>query len=200
MAKSFKKADVDDEEDIDFDELEELSVINPEIKSIVKDSAKGWLKQVGLGQAAIVNVVNDRAVRYTRERSAELVSGVTEATKEEIRRILSTGLAENVGYDAIVNTIKESYAFSEKRAKLIAKNEIAIANQRGSLEAMFEAEDRGLVVKKFWIPDDEACPICVGNADDGNINLDEAFSSGDMSPTAHPNCECSLGSEVDFND
>jgi hypothetical protein len=49
---------------------------------------------------------------------------------------------------------------------------------------------------KYWMPDAEACPICVKNADAGVIGLDEDFPSGDPAPEAHPNGECSLGASV----
>jgi hypothetical protein len=43
-------------------------------------------------------------------------------------------------------------------------------------------------VKKAWEPDAEACPICEANGDQGAIDLDDDFESGDDAPPAHPNC------------
>ena len=50
---------------------------------------------------------------------------------------------------------------------------------------------------KKWTPDGpDPCPVCLGNAADGAIPVGEPFTSGDMEPPAHPNCECHLTKTV----
>ena len=90
------------------------------------------------------------------------------------------------------DAIQEAGAFSPARAELIARTEVTRANSYGSLGGYKAAKDAGVNVKKAWHPDDEACEICLGNADDGDIDLDDSFSSGDDAPPGHPNCECSI--------
>ena len=97
----------------------------------------------------------------------------------------------------MIDRLQDAYAFSDDRAELIARNEVAMANQAGALDGMKLAKGAGVKLKKVWIPDADACPICEENGDDGPIDLDEQFSSGDDAPTAHVNCECSLASEVE---
>ena len=36
------------------------------------------------------------------------------------------------------------------------------------------------------------CIVCIANLEDGEIDMDEDFESGDDAPPAHPNCMCSL--------
>jgi hypothetical protein len=46
------------------------------------------------------------------------------------------------------------------------------------------------VEKKVWLLADDPCDECQGNADDGEIPLDDDFSSGDDAAPAHPRCLC----------
>ena len=49
-----------------------------------------------------------------------------------MKDIIADGLAENIGMDAIADNIRDAYAFSEDRAELIARTEVAMANQTGA--------------------------------------------------------------------
>jgi hypothetical protein len=59
---------------------------------------------------------------------------------------------------------------------------------------MIAYKESGIVEGKEWIlgsehDDDDECD---DNVNDGVIPLDEAFSSGDMEPLAHPKCVCDV--------
>ena len=56
-----------------------------------------------------------------------------------------------------------------------------------------EAKAAGKREKK-WVYQDglKNCPLCIGNASQGWIPIDASFSSGDMQPTIHPRCACTL--------
>ncbi len=56
-----------------------------------------------------------------------------------------------------------------------------------------------MVSGKYWVTDDNPCPICQANDDAGVIELDDDFPSGDPCPTANPSCECDLGGATDEN-
>jgi len=49
-----------------------------------------------------------------------------------------------------------------------------------------------IAYEKMWMTDFHPCPVCDENALKGWIPADEAFPSGDMEPTAHPNCRCNV--------
>jgi hypothetical protein len=52
------------------------------------------------------------------------------------------------------------------------------------------------VTVKSWVLGDGGrsgnCPVCVENADEGEIDMDGLFPSGDAEPPAHPNCTCTV--------
>lgn len=165
------------------------SDIQDDLSDIAAEGGELWLAQVKVpNKEELFDKVNDRAVIYARDRGVELVSGVDDATRDEMARLIAKGLEDNIGMDAIADNIANGYAFSAERSELIARTEIGNANQNGVLSGMKEARDAGVKLGKFWIPDDQACDDCLANADDGVIGLDEDFSSGDDAPLAHPRC------------
>ena len=125
---------------------------------------------------------------------------ITGATRDEIRGIVSDYLSNNIELKDLSGAIQDAGVFSDERADLIARTEVAAANNQGTLESLKAARSIGVNRKKIWYPDAEACPICSDNADQGAIDLDDDFDSGDDAPPAHPNCECRLISEVDEGD
>lgn len=193
-----------------LDALDALVDATPEhLERVLADTGMLALAQVGVvDRANLVNQVNERALDYARDRAAEMVGKrwiggvlvdnpdaewrIDEAIRDELQDIIAQGLFDNIGADAIANEIEQAAGFSDARAKLIADTEIARANSEGSLEGYRAARDAGVTVKKEWLPDAEACPVCTGNADAGPIELDAQFPSGDDGPPAHPNCECAL--------
>lgn len=211
---ALKKLRKDDADDIiamlDMSALDELvTATPPELKKILQETGQHVMAQLGTEHRRdLVNQVNQRAVEDARARAAEMIGKkwvdgelvdnpnaewrIDTGTREEIRSIIADGLEENIGTDAIADLIEEAGAFSPERAQLIAETEIARASSQGSHNAMEEAVDAGVKVKKSWFVDEDPCPICQGNAADGPIELDESFSSGDDMPPAHPNCECAL--------
>ena len=176
--------------------------IAEDLESVFRTAGTAALAQVG--SQAITNEVNDRAVEWAREHAAEL-AGLTDnedysldsATRAMLRGTIVKGLTDNIGADAIAEAIKETYAFSDERAELIAMTEIASANSLGALAGYEEAQRSGVRLGKSWLILEDACEICHENEDAGVIELDEAFPSGDLAPPAHPNCRCVLVPEVD---
>lgn len=168
-----------------------------ELAVVAEAGGSHFLAQLSLPDADIFGQVNERAVDYASARAAELVTGIDETTRDELRSIISSGLEENIGLAGITERIKDAYSFSEERARLIAQTEVAMANQHGALEGMMLASKAGVKIKKLWLPDAFACDECLTNGDDGPIDLDATFATGDVAPPAHPNCRCSLGSEIE---
>lgn len=193
------KSDSDDSDmvslKLDLSALAELSTeIGPVLQDIAANAGELALGSFATNDEGIVNQVYQRAVDFASDRAAELVTQLEDGTRERLRKIIADGLADNIGRQGIVDDIiaDESGLFSEDRAQLIADYEVGNANGEGSLMGLQAAEKAGVVLKKEWYPDAEACPICTANAEQGPIPVDEEFESGDMAPLAHPNCECSL--------
>lgn len=169
------------------------------------------MARIGVNSAdELVDVVNERAVAKARDIAAEMVGmrwnadgDLVEAVRPEwridtttrnmIRDVIEGGLRDNVGNKEIAALIRTATAFSEERAALIAHTEINRVNSMASLESYRGARDElDLDIKKEWLLGEKPCEICIANNDQGAIDLDEDFQSGDPAPPAHPNCECAV--------
>src|SRR5262249_14242493 len=112
-----------------------------------------------------------------------------------LRKLVVDAITEGMSPDELSSAIEDSGAFSEDRADMIARTELAKANVAGNLQGW---RDSGEVTGKSWIlgsehgVDDE----WDDNADEGVIKLDEDFGSGDDGPPAHPNCVCDVVAEL----
>lgn len=184
-------ADLGPLEDIEDDAAEIIG-------DVAADSSRLALAQLGAdSRDALVDQVNADARDWAREQAAELISGIDETTRDDLRRIIADGLDDNIGLDEIADAIEAATGFDEDRADLIARTEISNANSTAAVEGYKAARDEGVNVMKEWLVDDEPCAICEANAAQGPIDLDEDFESGDDSPPAHPNCECAVSPVVE---
>jgi SPP1 gp7 family putative phage head morphogenesis protein len=83
------------------------------------------------------------------------------------------------------------------RATTIARTETIAAANEGQRQLWLQAVGRGWLrgdENREWIatPDDRTCPECEDL--NGEVApLDAPFSSGEMSPPAHPSCRCATG-------
>jgi hypothetical protein len=227
-AQGVQKIDDSEAEDIaasiaaelDLDELSSLANdLGIDLSNVASDSINQVVAQMGVNDASeLVNQVNDRAVAAARERAAEMVGmrvqddgtlienpdaewAITDSTRDELRRVISTGLEDNVGIDEIIDNVEAMGGFSAERAEMIAETEVRRANSSAALDAYTAAkEDLSIPMKKEWLLGPNPCDICQANADQGPIDLDEPFQSGDDAPPGHPWCECALSPVVQEED
>lgn len=125
-------------------------------------------------------------------------STIDATTRQQLIDMIQEAKLENATIDEIASTITDAMPdISENRAFVISRTETARAMGQGNYQAMVQNG----VQKKKWIPaGGHACEICLGNADDGEIPVDEDFSSGDSYEPAHPNCECyTQAGEIDLD-
>jgi hypothetical protein len=184
---------------LSFDELMQIeALINDDLGAFAADSARLAVAALKIKpDAGLTDRVFDRAVAWVKERGAELVSvdgddSLVETTRNMVRSVIADGLENNIGTDAIADAIQESTAFSADRAETIARNEVATANGAGKGAGWSEAQADGLIITKSWQTsnDGDTCDECLGNEAEGDIALDDAFSSGDDFEPAHPRCSC----------
>lgn len=149
------------------------------------------LGQLKIEDQTAFDLVNEASIEYAAETGAELVTSITETTRERLRKIISDAIENADGVKELKAAIMASEAFGDTRAELIARTEIGNAHMAGALEG---AKDSGLTLLKSSLRGSEEfeCDICEGNEADGELGLDEDFSSGDDAPLFHPNCECDL--------
>jgi SPP1 gp7 family putative phage head morphogenesis protein len=187
------------------------------ITEAVRDSGYSALRLAALDVTAdkdIFNVVNERAVAWASDRSAELVGmrrkadgslivnpradaegnplfAITESTRDMLRADVSTALQEGWTNAELASKLADNYAFSPERAMVIARTETIRASNAGTLIGFKES---GVVLLKEWTTaeDDSVSEDCEANGAQGPIELDAEFESGDDAPPAHPNCRCAL--------
>ena len=152
------------------------------------------------------NRVNDRAVAFALDRAAELVGkkyvdgvladnpdaqwAITESTRQGLRDLVVKALTDGMSVDELEQSIVDSYWFSEARAEMISRTELAFAHVSGSIAGWQESD----VVKGYaWILGSEHAIEDECDDNDGvEVKLGELFPSGDPGPPAHPNCVCGL--------
>ena len=188
--------------------------VAPVLDEIARDGSYAALAQVGVDAAAdpaAFDVVNDHALDYAAERSAELVGKrrnlagdlvdnpdaqwrIDDSTREFLRADIADAMANGESNDDLAQRIVDNYAFSEDRAMTIARTETQMAANSGSING-YKAS--GVVDQKQWLTadDDLVSEDCAengaaGDNGDGVIGLDDEFPSGDAAPPAHPNCRC----------
>lgn len=191
--------------DLDFSAWAALA---PEVAGILKDTAQQSGQQAidyfGF-KSSITDLMNENAADWAEKRAAELVGmkynadgelvenpraewAITDGTREQLRADVNNAIQEGLSTSDLSDILQDNYAFSDERADMIGRTEIATAHVEGQ---MISYRDAG-VEEKEWLLSDEPCEICEGNADDGVIGIDENFSSGDDAAPAHPNCECDI--------
>lgn len=138
--------------------------------------------------SASAAVGDDIAGRYLAENSLSKLTGGLNATSiERLQDALADAWDKGGDYNSMVKAITDTFDdFTTSRAELIAQTE---ANDAYSEARRDTAGAMGLDEKR-WDTDGEACPECQANADQGWIDIDEDFESGDDAPTAHPGCDC----------
>jgi len=129
------------------------------------------------------------------------IVGLTErealAVARSIASLTEAGLTANVINDRVADYAKFLH---KNRAARIARTELSNGYNFGHLNSLKQASSEGWlpgVPEKDWIAGGaNPCEDCLANEAVGFIALDAVFPSGDQHPTAHPQCECSLGSRV----
>jgi hypothetical protein len=140
--------------------------------------------------------VNDDAVKFASDQAAELVK-TGDATREQLRGLVTEAVEGGWSTDELASAIEDATAFSEERADLIARTEVANAEGQGKLAGW---KTSGVVTKKRWLLDADPCEVCEDNALEGPIDLNDTFPSGDDAEPAHPYCRCAVVAETDEED
>ena len=120
---------------------------------------------------------------------ARLTGDLDKTTVDELASAVADAYESGADFDGVVQAVKDSFAqASAYRAKMIAQTEL---NDAWNQSLVHFGKEAG-ATKKSWITDLMPCIVCIANLEDGEIDMDEDFESGDDAPPAHPNCLCSL--------
>lgn len=145
------------------------------------------------------DATDPRAIEWAKTHAAELVTQVSETTRQDIRDAITSTFEDGVPIPEATQEILAAVG-DETRARLIARTEVMTAANEGQRQAWDQAVDAGLLTgreQQVWIvtPDDKLCPICEP-LDGKTAPLGGEFetSEGNIDgPPAHPNCRCTTG-------
>jgi SPP1 gp7 family putative phage head morphogenesis protein len=154
----------------------------------------------------IIEAFNDQLdYRATARRIKNVVGlhpqwakAVTNFEKKEFARLVRSGLKEETARArAMERASRYSDSLKSKRATMIARTEIQIAQNEGRYEGWKQAAEQGYVdaeAQKMWViaQDERTCPDCV-ELDGEIVGWNESFSNGDETPgRVHPHCRCTM--------
>ncbi len=132
-----------------------------------------------------------QAVRYARERSAQMVKGMDGVTRDRLANVISNGIKKKRGVEGLQRDIRKVFGDMKiHRARMIARTETATALEQSFLD---RSKDLGVTGKRWvTVGDDQVTPECAANAGESAVALNHVFSSGDKRPPVHPRCRCAL--------
>ena len=165
-----------------------------------------WLKAVFLLAAADAveetpggvidwDYLDEKAAEYATTRGAELVGmrvmpdgtlvpnpnpewAISETTRDKVNDLLQRAMAEGWSPQTFADRLEETGVFNEARAEMIARTEVAIAQNRGQL-ATYKKEGFTHVL----VYDGDYDPECQ-EADGQTWSIEDA----EANPLEHPNC------------
>lgn len=165
------------------------AVVHPLLLSTGGQAVRALSSRIGVGFDLLQPGLNAYAAR-----EADFLVGVMgETTGQLVAAAVQKGLREGDTIGRMVERLGELPAFTQDRAKLVARTETTRAwngAQRGSLSAY--AKESGRVAVKTWLSSQDARVREEHAALDGEQKgIDEPFSNGLQSP-GEPNCRCTL--------
>ena len=132
-----------------------------------------------------------QAIRYAQTRSARMVKGIDDVTRDRLANVISNAIKNKRGVPGLARDIRQTFAdMARHRPVSIARTETATALEQSFMD---RSKDLGVTGKR-WITvgDAQVTPECEANAAEAVVALDHVFSSGDARPPVHPNCRCAL--------
>lgn len=181
-----------------------VAVLGTELAALYVEAVKKAAQQIGAKLSVdALDLANEHAIKFARQRAAEMVGmkwvdgdlvpnpdaqwRIDEGTREMLRGDVRRAMQEGWSNEQIADAIADSYAFSEKRALVIARTETARADVEGNMTGYRELG----VAKKQWLTAPDCCDEC-HEIDGLTIGIDDEFPGGVGGPPLHPNCRCDV--------
>jgi len=194
--------------DLEGFSVDVIEATKPAIRRAFKEAGISALAEVNMESGpAIVDHVDQLALDYAEQRAAELVGKrvlddgtiienpnpewtISETTRQDLRSLIASAIDDGAGSRDLADSIEQMFAFSDDRAQMIARTELAYAHVQGNIAGYRES---GVVEKKKWIvAQDNVCDECA-DLDGEIVDLDEEFpNDGGDGPPLHPNCRCDV--------
>lgn len=172
------------------------------LRRAVALGGQSFVRDVGLDLA--FDVDSPAAQRFLADRGANLVAGVDETTRQQMRGVIERGVRDGRTYAQTADEISRRFAgFSDPsvmghirtRAELVAVTETATAYEHAHSLAGDDLEAAGVGVEKRWIDagDARVHAGCAANSGAGWIGHREVFPTGVANPPDHAGCRCATG-------
>ena len=118
----------------------------------------------------------ESVVEFVRERAGERIADINDTTREEIARLIETGVSEGLSPSDLATLIEDSTSFNDSRAELIARTETMLAYNDTALRTFGQYD-----VAQVQAIDGDDDAVCASR--NGNIySLEDALNISD-----HPN-------------
>ena len=122
-----------------------------------------------------------------KDKAPTIFQGTDETTSQWIIDQISNGRQAGMSNADIKSNILDQVPdMTDGRANRIINTETS--DMVGTAES--DAATNNGATGKVWVTTGAPCEICADNESDGEIGIDESFSSGDDTEPAHPNCQC----------
>lgn len=154
-----------------------------------------------LGLAAALEITHPEAVRFLRNRGAELVTRIDETTRRQMRGVLTRGLEDGRSYADVADEISRRFrGFSDRsvlghirtRAELVAVQELGVAYEHAHTMLADDLTRAGYQLERSMViaGDDRTCPDCLDADAAGWIPHGQLFPSGVIGAPVHVGCRC----------
>lgn len=116
---------------------------------------------------------------------ASYADTMTATLLARIAAVLANGVTRGETIETLARAILDELR-DEQRAHRIALTELTSASSTVAL-AVYRLAG---IHSTLWATDENPCPVCIENENQGPIPVGMPFASGDLAPPAHPNCRC----------
>jgi HK97 family phage portal protein len=152
-----------------------MVALEPLIEDLAAEVAGGTARLAKKpGKADSLQAIID----YVRAQVGKRITGINATTRERVQAAVAEGVEKGLGPQELGALLRESSAFDEARAEMIARTETAYAYNDSAIQSY-----RSLDVEEVQVIDGDQDAECA-HADGATWTMDEALSN----PIAHPNC------------
>ena len=173
-----------------------IADVRPEMERMALHLARGEAKALATKAEPVLpagipilweeEVIFREAADWARAYTYDLIHGIVENTREDVRRGVSA-FVETPG--RTIGQLRDELTplFTQSRAQRIAVTETTRAYAEGTRMVQEEIGRAGIRMEQVWrtAMDDKVCPICGPNA---NKRKSEGWTVAGV--PAHPNCRC----------
>lgn len=193
-------------EDVDLDWTFLVNPTKKQLDAVGQPAASDALTDLGVTAPYAFGGASKKVLAYAEDRAAEMVGkkwvsgelvdnpnaewAITDTTRDTLKDLIKQALKDGTSTASLKAQIQDSAAFSASRAANIADTELTAAfmaaNKSGWAASGLDLEKRSLLSD-----DHDEADECDDNANDGWIDYDTNYSSGDDGPAYHNRCHCS---------